>query len=475
MSFVKDLGGLAALSRPRIVPPLDPDFRPAALADRAFRAAVRAGGKTVPLALALERADGQIAVFHLEIAAEGESTKLNLAYVERILKFLLWQKGGWRVIVGGPPEIGRALAEMYSPGGERAFDAAFMSRIYEKPFTVEVATIDRVPGECEMASSWGGHLEGCRIGFDLGASDRKVAAVIDGEVVFSEEVIWHPKLQADPRYHYHQIQAALHHAASFLPRVDAIGGSAAGVYVNNRVMAASLFRAVPEEIFIAEVKDLFLRLEREWGVPLVVINDGEVTALAGAMSLNEGAVLGIAMGSSEAAGYVTGEGKITTWLNELAFAPVDYNPGAPRDEWSGDRGCGVQYFSQEAVIRLADKADLPLEGTASPAEKLKAVQDRLAKGDERAERIFATIGCYLGYGLAHYADFYALRHVLILGRVTSGEGGRIILGEAKKVLEEEFPERAGEISLHLPEEEAERRVGQAIAAASLPEIGRGVA
>ncbi|MGQ9780465.1 MAG: ROK family protein [Bacillota bacterium] len=468
-----DLAALATLARPKVIPPLDPDFRPAVLAHRAYRAAVRATGRAVPVAIALERADGQTSVFRTEIGpAEEGWAALNLAYLERLVKFLLWQKGGWRLVVGGPAAIGNALAAIYSPGGERSFDAAFMSRVYERPFTVETTDLDRMPAEREWASPLGGHLEGCRIGFDLGASDRKVAAVIDGEVVFSEEVIWHPKLQADPRYHYHQIQAALHHAASFLPRVDAIGGSSAGVYVNNRVMVASLFRAVPEDLFAAEVKDLFVRLGDEWGVPLVVINDGEVTALAGAMALNERNLLGIAMGSSEAAGYVTGEGKITTWLNELAFAPVDYNPAAPRDEWSGDRGCGVQYFSQEAVIRLAAAVGLPLAEAATPAEKLKAVQDRLAGGDERAEKIFATIGCYLGYAVAHYADFYELRHVLILGRVTSGEGGRIVQAEAAKVLKEEFPELA--ITLHLPEEEAERRVGQAIAAASLPEIGKKV-
>ena len=315
----------------------------------------------------------------------------------------------------------------------------------------------------------GGHLDGCRIGFDLGASDRKVAAVLNGKVIFSEEVVWHPKLHDDPAYHYHQIQAALHHAASFLPRVDAIGGSSAGVYVNNRVMVASLFRAVPEVLFDAHVKEMFLRIQEEWGVPLNVINDGEVTALAGAMSLGDHAVLGVAMGSSEAAGYCGPDGRITTWLNELAFAPVDYNPEAPVDEWSGDRGCGVQYFSQEAVIRLAGRIGIAFDGLDSPAEKLKKVQEMLAGGDARIRAIFETIGCYLGYAVAHYADFYDLRHLLVLGRVTSGEGGRIILDRAEEILAKEFPDLGG-IGLHLPEEEAERRHGQAIAAASLPEI-----
>src|SRR5271170_505823 len=86
-----------------------------------------------------------------------------------------------------------------------------------------------------------------------------------------------------------------------------------------------------------------------------------------------------------------------------------------------------------------------------------------------ARRIFETIGCYAGYGVAHYADFYKLRHVLILGRVTSGEGGAIILSRAQEVLRTEFPELAENVALHLPDESS-RRVGQAVAAASLPAL-----
>ena len=468
MSRENNLTVLADLARPKVRPPLDPGFRPAALVNRAFREAVAAAGGGESVILALERGDAQVSVYHTAVfAVDNPRSAMNPAYIERLVKFLLWQKGGWRITVGGPREIGEYIKAVYAENGVRAFDNRFMSGIYEQQFTVEVTTVDRVPAAYEKTEGLGGHLKGCRIGFDLGASDRKVAAVIDGEVVFSEEVVWNPKLHNDPSYHYHQIQAALHHAASFLPRVDAIGGSSAGVYVNNRVMAASLFRAIPPELFQARIKDLFLTIGKEWGVPLAVINDGEVTALAGAMNEGDGAVLGVAMGSSEAAGYVTGDGKLTSCLNELAFVPVDYQAGAPADEWSGDRGCGVQYFSQEAVIRLAPAAGIELpQGT--PAEKLQAVQTLLAAGDRRPRPIYETIGCYLGYGIGHYADFYDLRHLLVLGRVTSGEGGRIIMETAKRVLAEEFPELAGRIVFSLPEE-AERRVGQAIAAASLPE------
>ena len=458
------------LVKPQIVPPLDEGFRPASLANRAFRRAATESGESCPLVIALERDEGAISrhetvAFGGKRAGSGE----NFLHAERLLKTLLWQRGGWRVIVGGPREVGEHLKAAYAPGGARAFDANFMGGVYEHPFTVEVCDPSEVPPARERRVQVGGHLEGCRIGFDAGASDHKVAAVKDGEVVFSEETIWAPRTEKDPSYHFREIDGALRRAAEHLPRVDAIGVSAAGIYLNNQVKVASLFRGVPPDVFESRVKNLFLDIQRQWGgVPLEVVNDGEVTALAGAMTLEDKPVLGIAMGSSEAGGYVDGDGNITGWLNELAFVPVDFSPTAPMDEWSGDRGCGSAYFSQVAVIRLAAAAGIELDAGQTPAERLKQVQDLLASGDGRARKILETIGCYLGYAVAHYADLYDLRHVLVLGRVTSGEGGHIIVERAAAVLRQEFPDLCDRVLLHLPDESS-RRVGQAVAAASLPE------
>lgn len=313
-------------------------------------------------------------------------------------------------------------------------------------------------------------MDGCRIGFDAGGSDRKVSAVIDGEAVYSEEVVWHPKINSDPMYHYNGILEAMKSAASHMPRVDAIGVSSAGVYVNNRIMVASLFLKVPQDEFDKKVKNMYLDVAKEIGdVPVEVANDGDVTALAGAMDLNDGGVLGVAMGTSEAGGYVDLNGNITGWLNELAFVPADYCEQAMVDEWSGDYGCGVKYFSQDAVIKLAPAAGIELDASLSPAEKLKVVQQLHSQGDERAKKIFETIGVYFGYAVAYYAMFYEIKHVLILGRVTSGEGGNIVLEKAKQVLETDFPELDQKIRLHIPDESS-RRVGQSIAAASLPNI-----
>jgi predicted NBD/HSP70 family sugar kinase len=299
--------------------------------------------------------------------------------------------------------------------------------------------------------------------------------VIDGEVVFSEEIEWHPVPERDPQWHFDQIMDSLRRAAAHLPRVDAIGGSSAGVYVNNRVKVSSLFRGVPPDLFESRVKDLFLEVDRAWGgIPFEIANDGEVTALAGSMALNDNAVLGIAMGSSLAGGYVTPGGHITSWLDELAFAPVDYQPAAPADEWSGDVGCGVQYFSQQAVGRLAAKARILLPDGMSLPERLKEVQRLMDHDDPRAAAIYRTIGVYLGYGAAHYARFYPLKHILVLGRVTTGRGGDLILEQARRVLSVEFPSLAPQLAFHVPDEKSKRH-GQAIAAASLPAgpCGRG--
>jgi len=456
------------LLNPQFRPVLDPDFQPASLWNRAYRALVSQSAGGVPLAIALERADGAVSVFRTAVLPDHDETN---RYAERLLKFLLWQKGGCHITIAGDEKLVRYLRGVYGPGGARAFDYEFMGeRVYGKPLTFLRAPYEAAPEELEAAAPLGRHLDGCRIGFDLGASDRKCAAVVDGKVVFSEEVGWQPSVQTDPQYHFDGIHDSLWRAAAHLPRVDAIGGSAAGVYVNNEVRVGSLYRGVPRELFEARVRRLFFELQSKWGgVPFEVVNDGEVTALAGSMALRDNAVLGIAMGSSLAAGYVTPQGNITPWLNELAFVPVDYRADAPADEWSGDRGVGVQYFSQQAVGRLLTPAGIGLPADMPLPAKLEQVQALMTAGDQRARKIYQTIGVYFGYTIATYSDFYDFRNLLVLGRVLTGEGGDLILSTAMEVLRAEFPEIAEQVRYHIPGEQ-EKRHGQAIAAASLPAL-----
>lgn len=447
---------------------LDPNFQPLSVICRQMRQAAETQGQE--LVIGVERNKGYTTVYRTRIWQDGiGKDEENFRFVERIVKSLLWVAGGYKIIIAGSKVVGERIREAYTYGGLRDFDVRFMEKVYEQKFEVELRPIEDAPVDKSSAAPIGRHLDGCRIGFDAGGSDRKVSAVINGESVYSEEVVWFPKTNSDPNYHYAGILSAMKTAAAHLPRVDAIGVSSAGVYVDNRIMAASLFLKVNEEDYERKVKNMYLDVAKEIGenIPIEVANDGDVTALAGAMDLNDDSVLGIAMGTSEAGGYVDPQGNITGWLNELAFVPVDYCKEAMVDEWSGDYGCGVKYFSQDGVIKLAPFAGIELDESLSPAEKLKVVQKLMKEGDPRAAAVYDTIGVYFGYAIAYYAEFYDIKHVLIMGRVTSGEGGVILLGRAQEVLDVEFPELAEKIRLHIPDENS-RRVGQSVAAASLP-------
>jgi len=461
---------------PKHVPVLDSRFVPAVLWNRAYRERVARDAAGQDLLLALTRPDGTVFRHAVRVLPDGEANRpLNLRYVERLLKFLLWMKGGSRVLVAGSDTLAAQLAKVFSAEGARAFDDQTVGRkvFLDERLRIEARSMEEMPGEFSTSAALGRNLDGCRIGFDLGGSDRKCAAVIDGEVVHSEEVEWSPYFESDPNYHFEGIMDSLRRAARHMPRVDAIGGSSAGVYVNNEPRVSSLFRGVSDKDFDKHVRPMFGRVREAWkGVPFEIANDGEVTALAASMSLKDNAVLGISMGTSLAAGYCDGDGRITSWLNELAFVPMDYADSAPRDEWSGDLGCGVQCFSQQAVARLAPLAGLDYADEMPLPERLSAVQAMMKKGDERARRIFETIGVYFGYSVAWFAEFYEIRHLLILGRVTSGEGGEIVIEKGKQILADEFPELAQSVGMTTPDEDFKRH-GQAIAAASLPSLRSG--
>ena len=446
------------------VPELDPGFIPFGLWAEAYKA-----GAKRPIAIAVEREKGSISVRNTCIHGTDAMAEADYRYVERYVKFLLWSIGGFRVYVCGCPEIAQRLKKDYSAEGIRAFDCDFFQKLYERPLEIVALPLDKCPEANESPRPIGGHMDGCRIGFDAGGSDRKVSAVIDGQVVYSEEVVWHPKKNPDPAYQYAGILDAFRTAASKMPRVDAIGVSSAGVFVGNAPMVSSIFYCVPRERW-DEVKTVYDRAAAEIGdVPVVVANDGDVSALAGAMGMDCGCIMGLAMGTSEAVGYVDKDKNVLGWITELAFAPVDLNENAMEDEWSTDKGVGCKYFSQDAVIKLAKPAGIELDETLSPAEKLKVVQALMEQDDERAQKIFRDIGVYLAYTVLQYSRFYDIQKLMLLGRVMSGKGGDTILATCQKVLAEEFPELSSYVQVMLPDEKT-RRVGQSVAAASLPEI-----
>jgi len=444
------------------LPPLDPGFLPfGAFIDNFLKTAKK------PVSIALYRNNGLVSVHRTFVSGVSEMADADKYYIDRLVKFLLWQKGGIEVAIYGDEELAEHVSNAYSPDGPRRFDAGFHSDIYKREFSVRSAK-GKPPVEKERPIRIGGHMNGCRIGFDAGGSDRKVSAVIDGEAIYSEEIVWHPKTSSDPEYHYNGIFSAFHTAASKMPRVDAIGVSSAGIFAENQTMVSSLFAKVPNDKYEQHIRNIYIRAAAAIGdVPLMVVNDGDVTALTGALELKSGNVLGIAMGTSQATGYIDNGGNITGWLNELAFAPVDCRPTAAIDEWSGDIGCGVNYFSQDAVIRLAPSTGIMLNKDDSPAEKLKTVQILMAEGDFRARLIFESIGIYLGHTLPLYSMFYKIKHVLLLGRVMSGDCGLMIVEAAKRVLADEYPNL--KLELHLPDENS-RRIAQSVVAASLPVV-----
>jgi predicted NBD/HSP70 family sugar kinase len=457
---------------PRHRSTIDPGLVPAALWTRDYLSRCDSTEGSTDLTIALRRDDGTASLFRSRVLARGVDDAATYLHVERTVKFLLWSRGASDILLCGSAAapLARRLQTDYSPTGCRAFDADFFRKVFERPLSFRQVDESGLPVAATAHLPLGRNLDGCRIGFDLGGSDRKCAALIDGKVVFSEEVKWDPYFQSDPSYHLAGIRHSLDLAASHLPRVDAIGGSSAGVYVNNKVRVASLFRGITDaHVFDSQVRDIFLDLAKSYGVPFEVLNDGDVTALAGSMSLGRNAVLGVAMGTSVAAGYVDSAGNLTNWLSELAFVPVDYRPDGPADEWSGDRGCAVQYFSQQGVGRLLPLAGIVLPASMRLPEQLEELQKLLFAGDRRATKVYEAIGIAFGYAIAHFASFYELRCLLIMGRVTSGQGGTHIIEQARMVLRDEFPELR--IDLVVPDEK-DKRHGQAIAAASLPPFSR---
>ena len=446
-------------------PKLDPTFIPFGV----WRAAYLKGA-TKPLAIAVERDKGRVSVHQTFIHGTPEMAEADYRYVERYVKFLLWSTGGFRVSICGCSELAQRLQKAYTSDGERKFDAMFFHQVYEHELEVIDLPLEACPEANEIAQPMGGNMDGCRIGFDAGGSDRKVSAVIDGECVYSEEVLWFPKLNEDPNYQYQEILTAFRTAASKMPRVDAIGVSSAGVFIGNAPMVSSIFYKVPRSEWDF-VKTVFDRAAAEIdpNIPILVANDGDVSALAGAIGLGKGNLMGLAMGTSEAVGYVDADQNVLGWINELAFAPVDLQEGAMQDEWSTDYGVGCKYFSQDAVIKLAPWAGIEIPEDLPLAQKLKFVQGLMEADDERAIAVFETIGAYLAYTTVLYSQFYDLDYMMLLGRVMSGKGGDTILRVCNEILADEYPQLAAKCNVTLPDEKM-RRVGQSVAAASLPKV-----
>ena len=419
--------------------------------------------------IALKRGENNISRYETKISTDSSIIEESKRYAEKLVKTLIWIYGGYDLYIHAPKDIFDYIQITYSEGGKRYFDTKFIIEdVFDKKLKINYCkSIDEVPNKIIQNLQISTNLDGYRIGFDLGGSDKKISAMIDGKVLFAESIIWNPIEEKNIEYHKKEILEILNIAKEKLGgRVDAIGGSAPGIIIDNKIKVSSIVRNVENR---EDAKNLFLDvIEKHFpSVPFRIANDGDVSALAGASILKQNRVLGIAMGTSQACGYSNLEGGINNCLNELAFIPIDLSKNAPLEEWSGDFGCGANFFSQQAVIRLAEETELDLSNEDTFAKKLKKVQKLLDEKNKSAQEIFRTIGYNFGYTVPWYAKFYDLKVIMLMGRVMKGEGGKIIKESAEKVLHEEFFDL--KVELVLPNDN-DALHGQAIAAGSLVEI-----
>merc|ERR1719473_1984098 len=365
-------------------------------------------------------------------------------------------------MLAGPPKIAEALKAAFSKGGAYEYEITSMPKVCgtpDKPFEVSIVKPEELPAAKDTPQTCGKDANGCRLAFDLGKSDIKVVSVKDNEVLYSKETEW-DVTNVDPQYHFDAIVAAMKLGKDALPQVDAIGGSATGTVSGaNEATWCDIFPNVPPDVYKEKVVDIFQRIARDLAgdVPLKVINDGEVTALAAVQKIKAGNVMGISMGSSEGGGYANADGNLLGWINELCYVRLDLNPKAPTDPWTKGAHTGIShmYLGQRGATKLAaaggiegpDEHMYPNPAMCTikhenHAQCLKLIQEAMKNPtkEPEARKIYETVGVYLGYGLAQYLEFYEIDHVMILGRVSKGAGGDIMLDTAKKVFTEEFPD-----------------------------------
>lgn len=476
------------LARPAVPAPLDPNFSPLILGKQQYLKAASACADK--LEWALPRADG-CGRYSLPVFPEGDPNAGASIYLGGVLiQEMLWQRSGSELQLAGPAYICQALSKEFAVGGAYEFEVTSMPNVCgtpEKAFQVKIVNATDLPAAKDSPQVCGTDASGCRLAFDLGKSDIKTVAVKDNEVLDSKETEW-DVTNPDPDYHYKAILDAMKETAQKLPKIEAIGGSATGtVSADNEATWCDIFPNVPPDVYKAKVIDIFKRLAKEMAgdVPLKVINDGEVTALAAVKKIGAGNVMGISMGSSEGAGYANKDGNLMGWINELCYVRLDLNPDAPTDPWTKGAHTGMShmYLGQRGVTKLAAVGGVEVpDNYAYPhpdmctirhedhAQCLKLIQKAMTKPEKEPEarKIYETAGVYLGYALAQYSEFYSIDHVMILGRVSKGAGGDIMLATAKHVLETEFPQHT-KMQFHTADDHF-KGVGQCIAAAALPSL-----
>jgi len=424
-------------------------------------------GASQPYALAWQRKD-YISKFSTFIYGTPEKSELDYYYLKLITEFTYNIWGGWKLYLCGDEALSLKIKAAMLDTLAKFGSWGSIKLLFNQDFTVEFLPFEQCP-QNEGSKPFGNHLNGCRIGFDGGGSDRKVSAVIDGEVVYSEEVLWEAKFRSDIDYHYNEVLTAFKTAAAKMPRVDAIGVSIAGSMVGDQYYRGTITKEVSAKDMEEKGRDLFRRAADQIGpnIPVVGRNDGDIAALAGAMSLQKNKLWGVPLGTGFGSGYVDGAGNLKDWSTNMAFSKVAVNEDAHSSELLGFIGIGESYISQNRVIEMAEKEGIEMPPELYPAEKLLIIQDYMNKGDSRTTRIFTYMGCCFAHMLPLADLFLDIEHVYLIGRLVSGKGGEVFVQECQRVLNEDYPDHAAKMTLWLPDEN-DRRVSQSVAAASLP-------
>lgn len=433
---------------------LDKDFKPIFDSYESFQRRAKE-----PITLTIKRGEDIIFPFYMKISSDF---KKSYFYTKKILLSLLWIVGGERIQYHGSPLFYEYLEKRFSKDYEIQASFQEMERIFNRPVSFE--RVENIPQRKDKTNPFSGSFSGCRIGLDLGGSDRKIAVIKDNEVLYSEEVLWSPKEQMNPQYHYMGIVDSLERAKKFLPRVDGIGISTAGIVSDNELLFAALYAKVSNEEKQKEARPVFKNIMKDYfpNIPFRVQNDGDVSAIGASTLYQKNKVLGLALGTSFAAGYAK-DSSLNGWISELSKVPISVSKNARKHYILGIEGSASEYLSQKGIICLLENAGLSLEGDL-PHELLQ-IQKLAEEGNPLVLKGYHDMGIYLGSAIQYFTLFYYIESVFLLGRVMSGKGGEILLETASSYLHK----RNLNIDVFTAEEDF-KRLGQSYIAASLPNI-----
>ena len=460
-----------ATRQPKILAPLDRTYMPIWLVNQQYQRVIENSTDVAHVEIALEQPGGVCFRSKKSITAADADTPLGLYMLEHHIKRELYGKGGNKLSIVGPMPLVNALKWHYLKTKPGIFDADMMGQAFGEDFLIhEVESADKLPPAfASFIEVHHGQRDGNYIGFDAGGSNTITVAVKNGKVIYQHRELWDPYPQTDIWYHAEFIEHQIYLAADALDyKIDGLVVDSAGIYRNNQAMVASLFRSVDKTIH-TDWRNIYINAACRFNTKLRVINDGEISALAGANQYDAvGGSVAVTLGTSTAGGCVTPEGKLTHQLNEYAFIPATMlDPFAPSSSWSSYPGEIAYYLSQQSVARLAPLAGININPEMPEKEQLLAIQKMANESDPRAISIFETIGVYLGYFLLDLADWQKFHNVFLLGRGVMGEGGKLMVNGAKGVIEAETPDLANTIRLVAPEDDESAQFDQAKAAASI--------